>query len=132
MNEQIVIEIPEAAPLLNKLLRMHWRQRRQIQERFAWLARQSLGYAPKKPIQYCTVVIERHSAGLPDWDGLYGSTKIILDCLVRHTKSNPHGIGLIEDDSPKIIRSLQAIPCKAKRGEHKTVIRVFPLEDTQK
>ena len=108
---------------------MHWRKRRQIQERFAWLALQDLGYKPKTPIQRCDVVIERHSAGMPDWDGLFGSAKIPLDCLVRKTKTNPHGLGIIEDDNIEVIRSLQVVPVKTKRGEAKTVIKVMEVSE---
>ena len=125
---EIVIEIPEPTPLLNKWQRMHWAQRRVITERFSWLARQALGYSPKTPIKRCIVVVERHSAGMPDWDNLYGSCKSILDALVSPTKRNPHGIGLIEDDNPNVIQSLQATPFKGKKGEGRTVIRVTPLE----
>lgn len=131
MSTEIVIEIPEPTPLLNKWQRMHWRKRRDLTERFSWLVRQALGYAPRYPIQYCVVVVERHSAGLPDWDGLYGGLKPALDCLVRRTKVNPHGLGIIEDDSPKVIRSLQATPCKSKRGEAKTIIRIIDLGEAK-
>ncbi len=129
LQSNIIIEVPEPTPLLNKWQRMHWTKRRRLTEWFSWLIRQNLGYTPKQPIQHCIVIIERHSVGLPDWDGLYGGLKPALDCLVRCSKVNPHGLGIIEDDNPNVIQSLQAIPCKSKRGEGKTVIRIINLEE---
>ena len=75
-------------------------------------------------MQRCHIEIERHSAGLPDWDGLYGGMKGLLDCLVVPSKRNPHGLGLIRDDNPNCVLSLTARPVKAPEGEGKTVVTI--------
>jgi hypothetical protein len=82
------------------------------------------------PIQRCEVEIERHCSGrLPDWDNLYGGFKPILDCLVVRTKTNPHGLGVIEDDAPTCIIKLTAVPVKCSKGEHKTIITIKEIEN---
>lgn len=124
---KITIEIPEATPLLNKWQRMHYQERKRVAERFGWLVRQAYRHEGD-PIEHCMIHVERHSAGLPDWDGLHGGLKPILDCLVVRTKTNPHGQGIIVDDNPNVIKKLTAEPVKAKRGEGKTILHITELE----
>lgn len=115
--------LPEQTPLLNTWQRMHWRERQRVQERFAWLVRKAIVHKPITPIENCTIIIERSCSGrLPDWDGLYGGLKPVLDCLVVRTKTNPYGLNIIVDDSPKYIRKLIAIPKQCKREDHQTKI----------
>jgi hypothetical protein len=74
------------------------------------------------PLKSCDIHIERHSTQLPDWDGLYGGLKPLLDTLVVSTKRNPHGLGVITDDNPKVIKKLTAEPVISK--EEKTVVYI--------
>lgn len=117
-------EIAEATVLLNVWQRWNYRKRTQYAQRIAWLVRCAVGNGGRKPMERCHVSIERHSAGLPDWDGLYGGLKALLDCLVVPSPRNPHGLGLIRDDNPECVVSLVARPVRAKRGEGKTVVTI--------
>lgn len=119
----IKFEIPEPTPLLNVWQRMHWAKRGRIAKGFAWMVKEALGPITGDPMQRCKVTIERHSAGVPDTDGLYGGTKVLLDCLVVCSKRNPHGLGLIQDDNPNCME-LEAVAVKCKRGEGRTVIEI--------
>lgn len=119
-------EIPEPTPLLNTYLRMHWQKRRRIAKAFAWMVREAVGPITGEPMQRCKVRIERHSAGVPDTDGLVGGMKCLIDCLVVCTKRNPLGLGLIQDDNPGCME-LEAVSVKCKRKEGKTVIEISEL-----
>ncbi len=119
----IRFEIPEPTPLLNVWQRYHWAKRGRIAKGFAWMVREALGPITVEPMQKCKVTIERHSAGTPDYDGLVGGVKVLLDCLVVCSKRNPHGLGLIQDDNPDCM-DLEVIAVKCKRGERKTVIEI--------
>lgn len=122
-------ELPEATVLLNTWQRWHWRRRREYVERMAILIRASVGTIPRQPITRCTVHIERHSAGLPDWDGLYGGLKALLDCLVMRSTRNPHGLGIIRDDNPQVILDLKAVPVICKPGQGRTVVTITEVRE---
>ena len=127
---RIEFEIDEPTPLLNKWQRWHWGQRKKYSERLSKLIR-SVVRPPREPIEECVIVIERHSSGLPDWDGLYGGMKPLLDCMVRKTDKNPHGLGIIEDDNPHVVKMLQCVPKKAKQKQGKTNVRIYTGEQAE-
>ena len=124
MSEPRVIEfeLPEACILLNPWERMHHHARKKYKRRLsgdiATLLRvQGIRPASLTPMQACTVDVVRGSPNLPDWDGLYGGLKPLLDCLTTyHEKQRPHGLGVILDDNPKVLRRLIAQPVKTPRG----------------
>ena len=91
------------------------------------MVREALGPIINEPMQKCKVTIERHSAGTPDYDGLVGGVKVLLDCLVVCTKKNPHGLGIIRDDNPECME-LDVIAVKCKRNKGKTVIDILEVE----
>ncbi len=126
--------IDEPTPLLNVWQRWHWAKRRKYTQELSkaiWIIWSTVSkhfYPDFKTFKKCHVTIERHSAGLPDWDGLYGGLKPLLDCLVVRTDRNPHGLGFIEDDNPNCIMTLTAKPIKCKRKEGKTVVIIEQVE----
>jgi len=115
--------LPIATPTLNEWQRMHFRERARTGQNLAWLIRSVVGPIPKHPIESCVIEIERHSSRLPDWDGLYGGLKPLLDAMVVCSKRNPHGLGIIRDDNPKVIERLTANPVLSR--EKKTVVRIL-------
>ncbi|MBK5943334.1 hypothetical protein LRF89_06650 [Halorhodospira sp. 9621] len=123
----IDFELPEPTILLNRWQRMHWRDRRRHTEAVAWMVRAAVT-PPAQPVARCQVHIQRYSERLPDWDGLYGGLKPLLDCLVRPTKRNPHGLGIIEDDDPQCIVRLTAEPTFAPRKKGWTRVQIVPVE----
>ncbi len=127
------LRMPLAAPLLNTWQRMHWRMRKRHMEAMTWeilrAARDAGWVRGAPPIQECCIQIDRLVAKgpYPDWDGLMASGKPILDALVRNSTKNPHGLGIIEDDNPTVVK---AYSCWAGRPPgkdtpHCTFIRIY-------
>lgn len=129
---ELVLEIADAHPLLNKWQRMHWRERGAYAKGLSWMvsiaAREAgimLGRA--LPIPKCCILVERHEKKppAPDWDGLLA--KALLDSLVVQSKANPHGMGIIENDNPECIEAFAMFP-----GIHtkpRMIVRIFTGED---
>lgn len=130
--DKIEIQIMEAYKLVNGkdgLKRMHYQAYKRYRDGWAWKIRAGYGTENKPPIKKCLIVVKRFSANLPDWDGLYGGVKPLLDCLNRPSKSNPSGLGIIWDDSPRNLIDLKCIPVRAPRGQGKTIIEILKLPD---
>jgi len=134
---EIVIEVPEPWPLLNKWQRMHWSKRRRVCEQWSWWIRSTFGYGWARstydlPIQKCAIMAERYNGKsrqhIPDWDGLYGGMKPVLDALIPVSQKHPHGLGLIQDDSPLHIITLGAHPYLADEKGPRSVIRIMVLD----
>jgi hypothetical protein len=123
---EIKFTINRMTPLLNKWQRMHWAQRRKETEQLAWLVKNATkDYRDIEPFKKCHVLIWRYSSKYPDWDGLYGGLKPLLDCFVVRTDRNPHGLGLIVDDNPSVIKTLNATPCLCKPKHGKTEVLIL-------
>ena len=90
------------------------------------MIREALGPWNKPPITVCEIHIERHSPGIPDPDAIVA--KPLLDALVVCTKRNPHGLGIIYDDNPDVIRSFKVDAIKGKRGAGKTIVMIGVVE----
>jgi len=114
---------------------MHYQKYKRLREEWAWLIK---GAAMKagvrgEPINRCIVFVSRHcnhtTGRLPDWDGLYGGLKPVLDCLSEASKSNPNGLGIIVDDSPKHIITLSAMPYLCKKEDARTEIHILETEE---
>lgn len=128
----IEFEIPEALPLLNTLLRMHWAQRRKLMERLAWLVHTHSGHRQMEglPMERCQVWVERRSSGgAADHDGLVGSIKPLMDVLVMPSQRNPHGLGIILDDSPDVVGQPRVTQVKVPRRDQSTRVRIEEVSD---
>ena len=129
----LVFTLPEPTILLNQWQRLHWNKRRQHNHDLAWhvrVALQQAGHQWGKPFQLCRIAVTRVSLNLPDWDGLYGGLKPLLDTLVPYSKRNPHGLGLIADDNPRVIVDLQARPALTKDPKRqRTEVVITPVTD---
>ena len=125
--------IDRPSPLLNQIKGMHFQAYKRLREEWAWLIKAQTMKAGIKtsdtPINRCIVFVSRHSSGvLPDWDGLYGGLKPVLDCLSVASAKNPSGLGIITDDSPKHIITLSAIPHHCKKENARTEIHILETE----
>lgn len=116
-------------PLLNTYIRAHFRTRTKLCQDFAKQIAVQLTRKPV-PLQKCIVIITRLNIKQPDWDGLYGGVKPVLDALVVPTQTNPHGIGLIEDDNQQVLRRLivtsKYVPKRAMQG---TTLEIYSMLD---
>lgn len=124
------ITLKQPTLLLNRWQRMHWSARRRYTTELAWRVRAGADQGPPAtPLARCHVTVERRSVQLPDWDGLYGGLKPLLDCLVERSQRNPHGLGWIVDDAPTCILSLTAMPVRvSRRVEAGTLVVIAGFE----
>ncbi|MDH3981306.1 MAG: hypothetical protein OES84_00220 [Kiritimatiellaceae bacterium] len=127
-EDGIILTIPDALPTLNDIRGMHYHEYKKLREWLAWEIRAQYRH-DGDPIKLCLIFVERYGSGkTPDWDNLYGGFKPLGDCLSKyHEKLNPNGLGIIYDDSPDYVKSLNMIPIKAKRSEEKTVITIVDV-----
>lgn len=126
---QIHFSLPFATPLLNKWQRMHWSERRRYVEDLAWHVKAVAGHMkPPSPLVLCAVRVERfNNAVTPDWDGLYGGMKALLDVLCAPSNTHPYGLGFYVDDNPECVVSLTCAPMK---GAPETRVYIADLTDT--
>lgn len=122
--------LPEPTPLLNVLMRKHYRVRSQNKRRTAaFIAGEIAGKMPAKPFEKARVTITRYSSGTPDDDGLKGGVKDLLDCLTTPKLlaggkvKNKFGVGLIVDDSPAhCLLGVSGVKCK--RADQRTEVLI--------
>lgn len=112
--------LPFVPPSLNKMLRMHWSKRRKLAKTMAWEVLAVAGRPTREPLKQCRIEAVRVTRQLLDTDGLYGSMKMFLDCLVECTKQNPYGLGFIVDDNPECL-DLVVTQKKGKPGLEVTI-----------
>ena len=126
MVEPLVeFSLAEPLPLLNEWQRMHWAARKRRQRDIAWEVRANVSTG-LSPIERCLIIIDRRSRPpLPDLDGLAGSAKPLLDCLVLPSQRNPNGLGVIVDDNPKCVGMLLVFPHVRTCGQPGTRVRIF-------
>lgn len=128
--QPLELEIPIRTPTMNYWQRMHWSRRKRLGKEIAmWLVvaiNKSGAARPDRPIARCRILVERESTQEPDYDGLVGGLKPLLDALQPAGRRHPYGIGLIADDSPRCLIDLETrhIPGKGQR----TRIRIEPVE----
>lgn len=115
----IELDIDEVVPSVNRLMRMHWAQRRKLQKKWHWLIWLEFYRrgAPKVPKGRLAVHITRYSFHVLDDDNLHGAAKVVLDALKT--------VKILTDDSPAYI----ALTCDQIRGGARTVIRVSPYNE---
>lgn len=118
----IEFELRRPLPLLNELLRMREHERMRAKQEIAEAVHAAVlplrGYGRGwQPIRRCLVTVEIHRPGRPDWDGMMGGIKYLLDALVVRTGRNPRGCGLILDDSQDCIAECpRIVPVCTGRG----------------
>lgn len=126
----VAFTLPEPTPLLNVLMRKHYRVRSQNKRRTAaFIVCEIAGKKPPVPFKKARVTITRYSRGVPDDDGLKGGVKDLLDCLTTPKLlaggkiKNKFGVGLIVDDSPAhCLLVVSGVKCK--RAEQRTEVLV--------
>lgn len=118
----IEFTVPMRLPLMNKLLRMHFRARHRVMNQLAWEVK-AAAKAPAVPFARCEITIERESPQEPDQDGLTASVKGLLDVLQPVSLRHPLGLGFIANDSPACIRGLEVRHIPGKGAKTRVIIR---------
>lgn len=132
----IEFELPEATVLLNAWLQVHIHARDEAMKQLAWkVAAATVGKKPPAPLRRCRIHVDRYSSALPDWDGLYGGLKPLLDVLCcpgqpdkRGRVSHRHGLRFIVDDNPACVLTLTATPHKVPRGISRTRVCIVEAD----
>ncbi|HEY0205261.1 MAG TPA: hypothetical protein VGC15_14050 [Acetobacteraceae bacterium] len=137
-SDGLTFRLPRPTPLLNEMLRQHWRVRRRANARIAGLVRLATqGQRPAVPFERALVRIERRSLRVPDTDNLWGGVKGLLDCLLppgdpvrsggRWVVLHPSGLSIVRDDTPDCL-VLDVVAVQVRRvAEQCTVVRITPL-----
>lgn len=121
-KEAISFTLCRPTPLLNELIRMHWRARMMLARSIsAEIARLVQDVPSRQPFERAEVTIMRYSVGIPDQDGLIGGCKLHLDALLVRSERHPNGLGLIKDDDPShltlVVRSVRCATQKDQRTQ---------------
>jgi hypothetical protein len=115
----IEIQVPEVAPSLNHLIRLHWAARRRLLKKWEWIVFAEVyrigGPAAISFQGKLRVRIVRRAHRQLDYDNLVGSCKIVLDAL--------KAAKVIPDDSPDHIQ----LTCEQEAGRAQTTIQVTPI-----
>ena len=111
--------INERTPLLNQMLREHFRRRKERKERYHL---EILSQNPRKFKGKVNVRITRFSSRVPDPDGIAGGAKDILDAIVD--------AGVISDDNMKVVQDFSVNWKKCKQKEQRTEIEIHEYTET--
>jgi len=112
---------------LNRLLRMrHWR-RTQYARDLAIELRSTYRSPPPAPLEKARVVIRRHAIQAPDYDGLVGGCKPLIDCLLVRSDRHPHGLGFIVDDSIDRLRLVAQHVQATSQAEQCTEVEIWTI-----
>jgi hypothetical protein len=117
----IALTIPDVLPSLNVQKRMHWAAYAKLRRQWAWLLVANGARNQGEPIPFAHITVSRNSPRLLDHDNLAGAFKPLIDVLRPVSKSNPNGLGLIEDDDAShVVVTYQQAKCP-KAQQHTTI-----------
>jgi hypothetical protein len=129
MSAEISFTLGAPTKTLNELRGMHHRvyakHRAAVAQEVLAL---TVGKRPPQPFAKARLVVERHSAGRPDVDGLYGGLKPLLDVLQPYSKRCPNGLGIIANDAPGALE-LKLLTVICPPGQGKTVVEIHEVKD---
>jgi hypothetical protein len=113
----IEFTLSRPTPLLNRSLRIHWAQRSKRQRALMVEIASLLPRGFNQRFERAEVTITRYSVGVPDYDGMVGGAKSLIDCL--------HRLGIIRNDDPEHMATpkITSVRC-ATRAEQRTEVRV--------
>ena len=111
-------ELPFATPSNNAVMRMHYRKRTQQHHDYTLEVKSLVSY--QEVFKRCKITVTRHASRQLDWDNMGGGLKFLLDAMVKN--------GIIQDDNPKCVVSLDLKQEKCRRKEEKTVVEIEDLE----
>jgi hypothetical protein len=98
----ITFRLGKPTPLLNRTMDQHWSKRLRRNRATAWEVKVALGALRlAEPLQRARVTIERRSISVPDYDGMVGGLKSVIDSLLPVSRLHPCGLGLVVDDGPQ-------------------------------
>ncbi len=121
MKYSIEFEIATLPKLPNQLLGRHWRARSAHANQ--WLGKVVVAVnrnKPAEPLPKAKLTMTRLSSSEPDFDGLVGSFKSVVDALVK--------LKILENDKPSNIGSPTYLWEKTKQGAGKIRVKIEEAE----
>lgn len=112
----MILEIPEATPSNNTVMRVHFRKRSAEHKRWNWLVKEATNGHRIKAQDICIVTVKRYGSRLLDWDNMAGGLKYLMDALIHNN--------LIIDDNPQCVTRLHMFQHKCSRKEEKTIVEI--------
>ncbi len=113
----IILEIPDTPKMPNELLRKHWSIITHEKNKWHRLVNLFLRHnKPPKPASMARITLTRYSTKEPDFDGLVGSFKYVIDALVK--------CGVIIDDKYSVIGESTYKWNKCKQKEQRIEVRI--------
>jgi len=120
--EEINVTIKTLTPSLNKLLRMHWAERKKQKDDLAWevyaeLEKRNPGYEVMLIPQKARLEITSYRKSFLDKDNFIGGLKQLVDVIKE--------LRLIYDDSPEYITLKAEQRIEKKRKNQRTEISIY-------
>ena len=113
----IKLEIKDLPKMPNSLIRKHWAIVTKEKNKWHGLVKLFLSYhKPKAPFKKAKLVLTRYSMRAPDYDGLVGSFKYVLDGLVK--------AGVIVDDKVSVIGQSEYKWVQAKKVDQRIEVTI--------
>jgi hypothetical protein len=137
LAEDIVFRLPFLLPLENVQVRTHYHAKTEWKRQIALELMAAGVRRPVTPMRYVAVTVWRHSLVEPDYTGLCGSLKQLLDIMQPEGQfipklarpQNPGGLGIIESDKPSnlVVRPLW-VRARTRIEQH-TLVRIKELAE---
>lgn len=113
----ITLKIKDLPKMPNTLIRKHWAIITKEKNKWHGLVKLFLGHqTPKAPFKKAKLVLTRYSMRAPDYDGLVGSFKYVVDGLVK--------AGVIIDDKITVIGNSDYKWEKCKKLEQRIEVTI--------
>lgn len=114
----LVFEIPYLPKPPNRLLTAHWSVAYKEKKQVLHLVNLStIGKRPAEPLSKASLILERHSSVMPEYDGMTGSFKYVIDSLVS--------LKILKNDTMDVIGSpfYQWVKAKKNEGKIRVVVK---------
>ena len=120
--EETKITIKTLTPSLNKLLRMHWAERKKLKDDLAWevfaeLQKQNPEYEVILLPQKAKLEITSYRKSFLDKDNFIGGLKLLIDAIKE--------LRIIYDDSPEFLTLKATQKIEKKRKNQRTEITIY-------
>ena len=113
----IKLEIKDLPKMPNMVLRKHWTVIKKESDKWHRLVKLFLRHhVPKEPFKKAKLTLTRHSTREPDYDGLVGSFKWVVDGLVK--------AGVIIDDKYSVIGQSEYKWIKSKKIDQRIEVTI--------
>jgi hypothetical protein len=125
MKYTLIFEHKELPPTVNELKRMNKYAYAKIRNYWTWVLISEVSKnPPPHPLDRYKLTLIRCSSVEPDYDGLVGSFKVVVDSMQVKISKNVHGAGLTTGDSFNNTGAWNCSWMKAKQGQGSIIVKV--------